>query len=123
MKCILVADDDPALRELIHDSLEVLGHEMLIVDNGEEVLRKLEERLPDLILLDIQIPAIDGISLVRQIRNSPRWAGLKIVALSAFAMRGDDQKALDAGFDAYLKKPIGVAELRKQVQQLLQSNQ
>ncbi len=119
MKRILIADDDAVLREMIHDTLSVLGYEVTLVENSDEVLQQLAGPLPDLVLLDIQIPLLDGISLVKQIRGNPELAALKVVALSAFAMRGDDQKALDAGFDAYLTKPISIADLRKKVQQML----
>src|SRR5215469_12543107 len=119
MKRVLVADDDAALREMIHDTLSALGCEVILVENGSEVLQQLAGQLPDLVLLDIQMPFFDGISLVKQIRSNPQLAALKVVALSAFAMRGDDQKALQAGFDTYLTKPISIADLRRKVQQLL----
>ena len=119
MKRILVVEDDAALRELIHDTLEVLGYAVDLAENGEQVLPRLAENLPDLVLLDIQIPIFDGFSVLKRIRQTPQLAALKVVALSAFAMRGDDQKALAAGFDAYLTKPIAIADLRKKVQQML----
>jgi CheY-like chemotaxis protein len=119
MKRILVVEDDAALRELIHDTLEVLGYQVDLAENGEQVLPRLAESLPDLVLLDIQIPVFDGFSVIKRIRQTPQLAALKVVALSAFAMRGDDQKALAAGFDAYLTKPITISDLRKKVQQML----
>ena len=119
MKRILVVEDDAALREMIHDTLEVLGYEVDLAENGEQVLPRLAWSPPDLVLLDIQIPVFDGFSVLKRIRQTPQLAALKVVALSAFAMRGDDQKALAAGFDAYLTKPIAIADLRKKVQQML----
>ena len=119
MKRILVVEDDAALREMIHDTLAVLGYEVDLAENGEQVLPRLAENLPDLVLLDIQIPIFDGFSVLKRIRQTPQLAALKVVAVSAFAMRGDDQKALAAGFDAYLTKPIAIADLRKKVQQML----
>jgi len=119
MKRILIVEDDAALRELIHDSLEVLGYDVDVAENGEQVLPRLAESLPDLVLLDIQIPIFDGFSVIKRIRHTPQLAALKVVALSAFAMRGDDQKALAAGFDAYLTKPIAISDLRKKVQEML----
>jgi CheY-like chemotaxis protein len=119
MKRILVVEDDAALREMIHDTLTVLGYEVDLAENGEQVLPRLAENLPDLVLLDIQIPIFDGFSVLKRIRQTPQLAALKVVAVSAFAMRGDDQKALAAGFDAYLTKPIAIADLRKKVQQML----
>src|SRR5260370_7213312 len=118
MKRILIADDDAVLREMIHDTLSVLGYEVTLVENSDEVLQQLAGPLPDLVLLDIQIPLLDGISLVNQIRGNPDLAALKVVALSAFPMCGDDRKALDAGFDASFTTPITIPALPKHAQHI-----
>ncbi len=78
-----------------------------------------EEESPDLVLLDIQLPRVNGLAVVRQLRQNPRLANLRVVAVTAYAMRGDKEKALDAGFDAYITKPIDTAALRSQIEQLL----
>jgi CheY-like chemotaxis protein len=119
MKRILLVEDNAALREMIHDTLQVLGYEVSLAENGEQVLQRLAASPPDLVLMDIQIPILDGIAVVKQIRRNPKLAALKVVALSAFAMRGDDQKALAAGFDAYLAKPVALADLRNKIYEML----
>jgi CheY-like chemotaxis protein len=119
MKRILLVEDNAALREMIHDTLKVLGYEVSLAENGEQVLQRLAASPPDLVLMDIQIPILDGIAVVKQIRRNPKLAALKVVALSAFAMRGDDQKALAAGFDAYLAKPVALADLRNKIYEML----
>jgi len=119
MSKILVAEDNPPNRELIREILEACGHEVIEAGDGRQALDKLEENLPDLVLLDIQMPVLDGYAVIRQLRQTPRLAGLKILALTAYAMQGDREKVLEAGFDGYLTKPIDMAALTKQIQQLL----
>src|SRR5260370_16932387 len=98
MKRILIADDDAVLREMIHDTLSVLGHEVTLVENSDEVLQQLAGPLPDLVLLDIQIPLLDGISLVKQIRDNPELPSLKLSPLSAFALLADYPQPLNPAF-------------------------
>lgn len=119
MKRILVAEDDPAGRELIREILEPHGYQVIEAADGREALRKIEETEPDLILLDIQMPGLDGYAVVRELRRHPRFAALRVVALTAFAMRGDREKVLAAGFDAYLTKPIDTATLRTEIEHWL----
>src|SRR4051812_31739737 len=101
MKKILVAEDDPALQELIAAKLELLGYQVTVAGDGEQALRKMAETIPDLVLLDIQMPILDGKAVVQRMRKDPRFAGIPVIALTAFAMRGDREKALEAGFDNY----------------------
>jgi CheY-like chemotaxis protein len=72
-----------------------------------------------LVLLDIQMPKLDGLGVVRQLRQNPRFTSLPVVAVTSYAMRGDREKALDAGFDAYLTKPIDASRIRETVERLL----
>ncbi len=119
MKTILVAEDDPASRELMREILEAGGYRVLEACNGGEALQKMEEMEPDLVLLDIQMPGLDGFAVLRQLRQNPSYATLPVVALTAYAMRGDREKVLAAGFDAYLTKPVDATALRAQIQKLL----
>ena len=119
MNKILVAEDNLPNRELIREILETCGYEVIEAVDGQQALNKLEESMPDLVLLDIQMPVLDGYAVIRQLRQTPRLAGLKILALTAYAMQGDREKVLEAGFDGYLTKPIDMAALTKQIQQLL----
>ena len=114
-KRVLVADDNPAGRELVREGLS--GHASSIIEaaNGREALQKIRETQPDLVLLDIQMPEMDGYDVLREIRSDPALCGLRIVALTAFAMQGDRERALEAGFDDYLTKPVSVASLKAQL--------
>ncbi len=119
MKKILVADDSPASRELVREALAARGYVVIEACDGRDALRKMEEAEPDLVLLDIQMPAPDGFALMSHIREDARLSKLRVVALTAFAMHGDREKALAAGFDGYITKPVDVVALRSQVKQLL----
>lgn len=113
MARILVADDNPSLRELMSEMLTAVGHEVVLASNGLEVMMRIQKDLPQLVLLDLQMPVLDGVVTLKQIRSDPRLARIPVVALTAFAMAGDQDKALGAGFDDYLPKPVGLAELKR----------
>jgi PAS domain S-box-containing protein len=115
-KSVLVADDNPAGRELVREGLA--GHVGSIIEasDGREALEKMRESLPDLVLLDIQMPEMDGYAVLREIRDDPVLRNLRVVALTAFAMQGDRERALEAGFDDYLTKPVSVAKLKAQLE-------
>lgn len=119
---ILVVDDIARCRELLRAVLEPLGHHIIEAAGGEEALLMLQEQVPHLILLDLKIPAPDGYELLRKIRSDVRWASVPVAALTAEAMLGEREKALSAGFDVYLTKPLGLAAIRKQVQDLLRQS-
>lgn len=116
MKTILVADDNASSRELVREALEDIGYRVVEAADGGEALSAALEHLPDLALLDIQMPVFDGYATLRAIRENPRFSALPVLALTAFAMRGDKEKAIAAGFDGYLTKPIAIADLRAEVQ-------
>jgi two-component system cell cycle response regulator DivK len=120
MKRILIVEDDPASRELIREVLQDPEWEILESENGGEALQRIKDGAPDLVLLDIQLPVLDGYSLLRRIRQDPGTRALKVAALTALAMEGDRERALRAGFDAYITKPIHVVTLRKWVAELLE---
>lgn len=119
MTRILVADDNPVSRELVRELLESPDREILEASQGAEALEMIAEFSPELVLLDIQMPLVDGYAVVRRLRQDPRFAGLRVVALTAYAMQGDRQRALSAGFDDYITKPIDGAALRKRVEALV----
>ena len=116
MKTVLVADDSAVSRELVREALEEIGYRVIEAVDGKEALAKAIENSPDLALLDIRMPVQDGYETVRAMREDPRLAELPVLALTAFAMRGDEEKAALAGFDGYLTKPIGIAALRAAVE-------
>ena len=122
MKRVLVADDDPVSRGLIRDALCSLSYEVVEASNGEESLLKMVEARPDLILLDIEMPLLDGYGVLDRMRNDPSLSDLPVAAITAKALPDDREKGLARGFAAYLTKPIGVGALRTEVEHLLSRN-
>jgi CheY-like chemotaxis protein len=118
-KRILVVDDNPRNRKLAFDVLEDAGYEVVEAVNAEETQSMIESNLPDLILMDIALPGMDGLTLTRKIKANERTKHIRIIALTAFAMKGDDQKALAAGCDGYITKPIDIHQLPVQVAEIL----
>jgi CheY-like chemotaxis protein len=119
MKRVLVVDDKATSRELIRTVLESTGYTVAEAGDGQEAVRVAQRVEPDLILLDLQMPALDGFGALEQLRADPRFADLPIVALTASAMQGDREKALAAGFTSYLSKPVTLTTLRAELARLL----
>ena len=117
---ILVVDDNPTNLKLVADVLGFEGHEILRAVDAEEAQVVLAGTLPDLILMDIALPGMDGLTLTRLLKADPRTRHIRIAALTAFAMKGDEQKALDAGCDGYITKPVDTRKLPAQVIEILQ---
>jgi CheY-like chemotaxis protein len=117
---IVVAEDHPTSRELIEELLQGFGYEVVSACDGQDALDKVKNHDPDLVVLDVQMPILDGFGVLRQLRGDARFSHLPIVALSAYAMRGDREKGINAGFDAYLTKPIDAVALKEQLQSLLE---
>ena len=119
MKKILVVEDNPASIELITEILSGRGYEIIEAYDGRQALQKIEETEPDLVLLDIQLPVLDGFAVLSQVRQNPRFANLCVVAVTAMVMKEDREKGLRAGFDAFIGKPVDAAALRLEVDRLL----
>jgi CheY-like chemotaxis protein len=118
---ILVVDDNPTNLKLVSDLLEWSGYEILRAGDAEEALRVLRTSMPDLILMDIALPGMDGLTFTRQLKSDSSTKHIRIVALTAFAMKGDEQKAYAAGCDGYIAKPIDTRTLPDQVARILES--
>jgi CheY-like chemotaxis protein len=103
---VLVVEDNPQNLELMCFLLQASGHETLVARNGQQGLDVAAASLPDLILCDIQMPVLDGFGVVERLRLDPRLRGIPCVAVTALAMPLDRERALAAGFDGYLSKPI-----------------
>jgi CheY-like chemotaxis protein len=116
---ILVIDDNPINLKLVSELLEFEGYKILKAADAEEAQVVLAGTLPELILMDIALPGMDGLTLTRKLKGEERTRHIRIVALTAFAMKGDDQKAFDAGCDGYITKPIDTRKLPEQVAELL----
>jgi len=113
---ILIADDNVFSRELMRELLEGSGHVILEAVNGRNALDLIRQCVPDLIFLDLQMPLQDGFSVIRDLRNDNRFASLPVVAVTASAMIGDRERAIAAGFDSYVAKPIDLREVEAQVE-------
>ena len=116
---ILVAEDNPVNRELLRELLEGRGYAVVEAGDGQQALQMVEASLPDLLLLDLGMPVLDGYATVRKIRENPRLADLPVLAVTAYAMRGDREKIMGCGFDGYLSKPINATLLQEEILRLL----
>jgi len=119
MARLLVVEDNPQNLKLAQLLLQKAGHTVLTAADGEDGLRRAREDLPDLVLMDVQMPGMDGLAVMRLLKASPATARIKVVALTALAMKGDAERILAAGCDAYLAKPFQYSELIAVVDQVL----
>jgi two-component system cell cycle response regulator DivK len=120
---ILIVEDNDNNRCLFRDILLFHGFEVAVASDGQEGVALARELMPDLILMDIQMPGMDGMTAGSILKNDPVTSRLRIIALTSFAMRGDLEKFLAAGFDGYLSKPISTRELPDLVKQWLEEGQ
>jgi len=108
---ILVVDDNPTNLKLVGYLLSSHGYEVRTAVDAPDALGQLAQFRPRLILLDLQLPGMDGFTLARRLRDDPAWRDVAIVAVTAFAMKGDEERAMAAGCDAYVTKPIDTRAL------------
>jgi two-component system, cell cycle response regulator DivK len=120
---ILHVEDNPANRMIVRDLLEFQGYQVLEVTNGEEALAAAERERPDLILMDIQLPRISGLEASRRIKAREDLRCIPIIAVTSFALSGDDQQAAEAGCDAYIAKPYRPRDLLHLIKRLLQPDE
>lgn len=116
---ILVVEDNDKNRKLVRDVLTAKGYRLLEAETGEEGLRLAHEQRPELVLMDIQLPGIDGIETLRRLRADAATASIPVVAVTASAMTHDRQKILAAGFDAYQSKPLSIRPFLELVREVL----
>lgn len=121
MARVLVVDDNPANSKLARVVLAAAGHDVVTAGDADEALAAIGARAPDIILMDLQLPGMDGLELTRRLRADPATAAIPIVALTAYAMRGDEQRALEAGCSGYLTKPIDTRTLNASVMRYLEA--
>lgn len=117
---ILVADDRAISRELVRDVLESCGYEVFEAADGVEALEQARLVQPDVIILDLQMPRLDGFGVVVALRTDPAFDNVPVMALTASAMTGDRERALTSGFTGYVAKPIRVAALRGEVDRMVE---
>jgi two-component system, cell cycle response regulator DivK len=118
-KCILVVEDQSDNRQILRDLLGNAGYDLVEAENGEEALAALAKQRPDLILMDIQLPVMDGYEATRRIRTDPKMKEVPIIAVTSYALAGDEAKALAAGCDAYVTKPYSPRALLGKVRDYL----
>jgi len=116
---ILVVEDNPMNMKVVLMTLKKHGYTLLEAIDGEEALEVAIRENPDLILMDIQLPKMDGLEVTRKLRHLPEFKQIPIIALSAYAMKGDREKGMEAGFDDYLSKPVNTRELPKVIADML----
>ncbi len=119
-KTILVVEDNPMNLELVSDILEAQGYRVIQAAEGRQALELARERMPELILMDIQLPEMDGLEVTRLLKNDPATRDLKIVALTAHAMRGDEERVREAGCSGYIAKPINTRDFVKLIASYLE---
>ena len=116
---ILVVEDNPMNMKVVLMTLKRYGYTLIEAIDGEQALEMATREKPDLILMDIQLPKIDGMEVTRRLRQMPDFKQTPIIALSAYAMKGDVERGMEAGFDDYLSKPVNTRELPKVVEDML----
>lgn len=116
---ILVVEDNPDNRILITDVLDSLGYQVIVANDGEEGIKRASTDKPDLILMDISLPGKDGLTATREIKAGETTRHIPIIALTAHAMVGDRERALEAGCDDYVSKPIDLKELATKLSHFL----
>ncbi len=121
MITILIADDNAASLELLSAALGILGHRIVEASNGHDALCKVTIERPDIALVDIQMPGLDGFEVLRAIRALEPPIQCRVLALTAFAMDGDRERMLASGFDGYIAKPVSISHVREQVRRILNS--
>jgi two-component system cell cycle response regulator DivK len=117
---ILVVEDNPKNLKLVRDVLRFSGYEVIEATSGEDGVRLAASEEPDLILMDLQLPGIDGAEALRRIRAGERSRDVPVVAVTAFAMDDDREHAFASGFTGYVEKPISVRRLPQQIRDFLQ---
>ena len=116
---ILIVEDNEKNRRLVRDVLQFKGYQTIETETGEEAVDLARTRQPALVLMDIQLPGIDGITALKRLREDPATRGIRVMAVTASAMTQDRQTILSAGFDAYQSKPINVKSFLEAVEALL----
>ncbi|HET8920898.1 MAG TPA: response regulator [Xanthobacteraceae bacterium] len=118
-KRILVVEDQPDNRQIIRDMLAHTGYEIVEAENGEEALAAIAKQRPDLILMDIQLPVMDGYAATRRIKTDPALKSIPVIAVTSYALSGEEKKAREAGCDDYVPKPYSPRQLLAKIRQYL----
>jgi CheY-like chemotaxis protein len=120
---ILVVEDNERNLKLLRDVLEYAGYDVRVARTAEDGITLAVKEPPDLVLMDLQLPGMDGMEALRRLRENPRTAGIPVVAVTAQAMKQDRERVLEAGFDGYVEKPISVRAFPDQVRSFLRDEE
>jgi CheY-like chemotaxis protein len=115
----VVADDDPDILNIVSMSLEAMGHKVATATNGREAVAAVRALLPDLVVMDLMMPEVDGYQATKELKADPNTAAIPVLALTAKAMRGDEEKGRQAGFDAYITKPFRISQVMEVINQFV----
>lgn len=118
-KTVLIVEDNELNMKLFHDLLEAHGYNIIGTRDGMEALRIARDRRPDLILMDIQLPEVSGLEVTKWIKEDDRLKSIPVIAVTAFAMKGDEEKIREGGCEAYIAKPISVSHFLETVKKFL----
>ncbi len=118
-KTVLIVEDSELNMKLFNDLLQAFGYRVVKTRDGRQALPLAREHMPDLIVMDIQLPEISGLDLTDRLKKDPALKSIPVIAVTAFAMRGDEQKILEAGCDAYLSKPISVTTFLETIRRFI----
>jgi two-component system cell cycle response regulator DivK len=118
-KKVLIVEDNELNMKLFHDLLDAQGYETLQTREGLAALGLAREHRPDLILMDIQLPEISGLEVTKWLKEDPDLASIPVVAVTAFAMKGDEERIREGGCEAYISKPISVSHFLDTIKRLL----
>jgi len=119
-KTVLIVEDNELNMKLFHDLLDAHGYNTLQTRDGMEALDLAREHHPDLILMDIQLPEVSGLEVTKWIKEDDSLAGIPIIAVTAFAMKGDEEKIIEGGCEAYIAKPISVSSFLETIHNFLE---
>jgi two-component system, cell cycle response regulator DivK len=118
-RCIVVVEDQMDNRQILRDLLGNAGYELLEAENGADALTTVARQRPDLILMDIQLPVMDGYEATRRLKSDPATQSIPIIVVTSYALSGDETKAREAGCDAYVTKPYSPRQLLGKVREFL----
>jgi len=116
-KCILVVEDQEDNRRILRDLLTSNGYDLVEAENGEQALEMAERRRPDLILMDVQIPLLDGYEVTRRLKADPVLRAIPIIVVTSYALSGDESKARAAGCNGYVSKPYSTRQLLAKIRE------
>ena len=118
-KTVLIVEDNELNMKLFHDLLEAHGYQVLEARTGPEALKSAIDHRPDLILMDIQLPEVSGLEVTQRIKENSELAEIPVIAVTAFAMKGDEERIRQGGCEDYIAKPISVASFLEKVKRYL----